>query len=83
LSQPLSQQLFLYCERGLLPGLWAEPINALTNAAYLVAAAVLWRRLGKVHIDARRRRVIGLLVGLIALVGIGSFAFHTLATRLA
>jgi len=32
----------LYCER-LGPGIWAEPINALTNLAFLVAAFAAWR----------------------------------------
>ena len=32
----------LYCER-LSPGIWAEPINALTNLAFLVAAFAAWR----------------------------------------
>ena len=32
-----------YCER-LGPGFWAEPLNALTNLAFLIAALVMWRR---------------------------------------
>ena len=38
--------LDLYCER-LGPGFWAEPLNAVSNAAFILAAAygfVLWRR---------------------------------------
>src|SRR6056297_2093812 len=34
-----------YCER-LDPGYWAEPINAVTNAAFLLVALIMWRRLG-------------------------------------
>lgn len=66
----------LYCER-LGPGLLAEPVNALTNAAFFVAAWLLWRL-------ARRSGgpgyEIGLLLGLIVAIGIGSTLFHTLAT---
>lgn len=66
----------IYCER-VLPGFWDEPLNAVSNAAFLVAAALAWR-------DARRRGVldarVGGLIGLIAAIGLGSFLFHTLAT---
>ena len=32
----------LYCER-TAPGLWEEPINALTNLSFFVAAWFAWR----------------------------------------
>jgi hypothetical protein len=66
----------LYCER-IDSSFWAEPVNALTNAAFLIAAAVAfaqWRR------TARDPFVLA-LIAVIALIGLGSFAFHTLATR--
>jgi hypothetical protein len=63
-----------YCER-LGPGYWAEPVNALTNAAFLVAAAVMWIRVG----PAPTGRVLCAILGAI---GIGSFLFHTHANRL-
>ena len=66
----------LYCER-LAPGLFGEPANVLSNAAFFVAAWLLAR-------DARRLRAwrphIALLVALIVLVGIGSTVFHMVAT---
>ncbi len=65
-----------YCER-IAPGFWAEPLNALTNVAFLAAAFAAWR------LAARRDaldRVVWLLLTLIAAIGIGSFLFHTLAT---
>lgn len=66
----------LYCER-LGPGLLAEPVNAITNAGFFVAAAYAWR-------DARalgRRDAATLtLIGLIAAIGMGSALFHTFAT---
>ncbi|WP_250031274.1 hypothetical protein [Paractinoplanes maris] len=58
-----------YCER-LAPGLLGEPLNALSNAAFLVAAALL---------IARRPRSL-LLPVLLAVVGLCSLAFHTFAT---
>ena len=66
-----SDPVDLYCER-LGPGFWAEPINASTNAAFLVAALIAWRRAGG---DAFGR-VLALLVGAI---GIGGFLLHTVA----
>lgn len=71
-----SSPVDLYCER-TDPSFWAEPVNALSNAAFLVAAAaafVQWRR------DARDPFVLA-LIATVGLVGVGSFAFHTIATR--
>jgi hypothetical protein len=67
----------LYCER-IGASLWAEPANALTNAAFLIAAAaalLLWRRAG-----GRDWPALALIV-VVAAVGLGSFTFHTVATR--
>lgn len=62
-----------YCER-LDPSLWAEPLNALTNASFFIAAWFVFKAGNSFH--AR------LLAGLIALVGLGSTLFHTFANRL-
>ena len=73
----LWRQIDIYCER-TDPGFWSEPANALTNAAFLVAAAVVWRRADAAQPPhARDGRVLAALIGLI---GAGSFLFHTLAT---
>lgn len=60
-----------YCER-LGPGYWAEPLNAVTNAAFLIAAFVMWRRTRGAGLG-----IAEVLVGLLACIGIGSFLFHT------
>lgn len=60
-----------YCER-VDPGFWAEPVNALTNAAFILAALVMWGRVGA---DRRGR----LLCALLFAIGVGSFLFHTFA----
>lgn len=62
-----------YCER-TGPEFWSEPVNALTNAAFLVAAFVMWRRTGG------RLPLANLMILLLALIGVGSFLFHTFAT---
>lgn len=64
-----------YCER-LGPAFWAEPLNAATNAAFLIAALVMAWRLRGAHLH-----LANILVGILAAIGIGSFLFHTFATR--
>jgi len=72
-----STPIDLYCER-TDASFWAEPANALTNVAFLIAAMaawVAWRREG-----GRDWPALALIV-VAAAVGCGSFAFHTVATR--
>lgn len=74
------QKIFAYCERGLDPSFWAEPFNAVSNVAFLAAAAIAggsWLRMG----PDRREPAVGWLIGLVAVIGIGSFLFHTFANR--
>jgi len=70
------QALDLYCER-VDASFWSEPFNALSNAAFLIAAAALARRARAAGDGAW---AIGALAVLIALIGLGSFVFHTVAT---
>ena len=65
-----------YCER-TGPDYWSEPINALTNLAFLVAAVVIWRRLQGPGLAMGRLMAGGLFV-----IGIGSWLFHTHANPL-
>ncbi|MCJ2057029.1 ceramidase domain-containing protein [Methylobacterium sp. J-048] len=69
------EPVMAYCER-TGPGVWAEPVNAASNLAFLLAAAASARRARAV--EPPDRACLG-LAGLIAVVGIGSFLFHTLA----
>ncbi|MFB9684671.1 hypothetical protein [Amycolatopsis plumensis] len=62
-----------YCER-VGPGLWGEPLNSLSNLAFLVAAVLVWRL-------ADGGRVGRLLAGLIGLIFVASTTFHLVATR--
>ena len=65
----------MYRERGLSAEFWAEPLNAITNAAFLIAALLAW------NLAARRRVTTSLTYGLLLLVGtigVGSFCFHTI-----
>lgn len=74
------EKVYSYCERGTDPAFWAEPANALTNGAFIIAAFVAWLRLrGKRPFD--RDLDYYVMIGLVGLIGIGSFLFHTLASR--
>jgi len=68
-----------YCER-TGDGWFAEPFNALSNLAFFVAGWAAWRLLGQ-YKDVQNARLLILTVALIPTVGIGSFTFHTVATR--
>lgn len=61
-----------YCER-TDPGYWAEPLNAATNLAFLVAAVVMWRRTAGLPLGR-------VLSGILFAIGVGSWMFHTHAT---
>lgn len=65
-----------YCERASA-AYWAEPVNAVTNAAFLVAAAAMAHRL-----RGQRLPLAWALVAILAAIGLGSFLFHTHANRL-
>ena len=65
-----------YCER-LGPGLAAEPFNALSNAAFFIAALWAARTAARKGVEP----VIWLLIALVFVIGLGSLAFHTFADQ--
>lgn len=73
----MAEPVSAYCER-TGPGFWAEPVNALTNAAFAAAAIYLawrlWRRRG-----TDPQWDLWLLVVLIGCIAVGSFLWHTVA----
>lgn len=66
-------QVDSYCER-LGPGLWAEPLNAVTNLAFVLVGLWMWR-------GARGLPSARVLSAIMVAIGIGSGLFHTYATR--
>jgi len=67
-----------YCERAG-DGLWAEPLNALSNIAFFIAAWMLYQAYKK---RAVKDTQVAILISLLTLVGIGSTLFHTFANKL-
>jgi len=67
-----------YCER-IGDGFWAEPLNAVTNAAFLIGAWLAWREARRLGRQADWAVIA--LVAILTAIGIGSFLFHTFATR--
>lgn len=66
-----------YCER-IDASFWSEPLNAVSNAAFLIGALVAWM------IAKRSDRLdpgVWILIANLAIIGVGSFLFHTFATK--
>lgn len=63
-----------YCERTDL-SYWSEPVNALTNIAFLLVAWVMYQRAAN-----RNLPIAVALSAILAAIGVGSFLFHTHAT---
>lgn len=74
------ERVFQYCERGHDPSFWAEPVNALTNLAFVVAAGAALHVLLR-QPNHRRSVAAYLFIALVFMIGAGSFLFHTFATR--
>jgi hypothetical protein len=66
----------LYCER-TDSSFWAEPVNALSNVSFLLAALLAFRAWRQRSADPG----VLLLILVTATIGVGSFTFHTVATR--
>jgi ceramidase len=73
-------KIYSYCERGGDPAFWAEPLNAVSNGAFIIAGLIAAAQLAR-QPAAHRAVFEWLLVLLVIVIGIGSFLFHTYATR--
>ena len=65
----------IYCER-VSQGLWAEPLNAVSNGAFFIAAFLAFLLARKENAWDWKS---GLLIALIFAMGVGSTLFHTFA----
>lgn len=69
----MRDQIIAYCERTDFT-YWSEPVNAVTNAAFLIAAACVWRQTSGIPL-ARAMAIV------LVTIGLGSFLWHTHAAR--
>ena len=67
----------IYCER-VAPGLLGEPLNAVTNLAFFVAA---WLVLRQARRNGRLDAPLAILIGLVFAIGVGSTLWHIFAQR--
>ncbi len=67
------EQIDAYCERTDF-SYWSEPLNAITNLAFIIAAIIMWRR--SAGLPAAR-----FLCVILFCIGVGSYLFHTHATQ--
>jgi hypothetical protein len=78
----LGEHVFLYCERGTNEALLAEPVNALSNGAFLLAAlAGFFVVLRQPEEDRNADQF--LLPVIVLFIGLGSVAFHLYANSAA
>lgn len=68
---------FTYCERGIDPAFWAEPLNAVTNAGFIVAAFVGMAMIANLPSHQRSLWHVFFVINFLA-IGVGSFLFHTM-----
>jgi hypothetical protein len=68
----------IYCER-ISPAFWSEPVNALSNISFVLAASVTIYTLR--HLGRKPTPMDTALITLCAAIGVGSFLFHTFANR--
>lgn len=77
----LTSYLNDYCERSGVAGLWAEPLNAVTNLFFILAAVaagcMLYKRAGGI---TRAQTNLWLLIVALFSIGIGSGLWHTIPT---
>ena len=71
---------FDYCER-LDAGFWAEPVNVISNIFFIVFAYLAYRYLRQSKLDAENQFSPILLILTLLAIGIGSFLWHTYASR--
>ena len=78
----LNESIDIYCER-VSSDIFAEPINFITNFAFIIVYILLYRRYKKRVFNSKVEQYYSLiLILLILFIGFGSLLFHLLGTVL-
>lgn len=78
----LNESIDIYCER-VSSDIFAEPINFITNLAFIIVCILLYRQYKKRVFHSKVIQYYSLiLIILILIIGIGSLLFHLLGTVL-
>ena len=78
----LNKSIDIYCER-VTSDIFAEPINFITNFAFIIVYILLYRRYKKRVFNSKVEQYYSLiLIFLILFIGFGSLLFHLLGTVL-
>ena len=78
----LNESIDIYCER-VSSDIFAEPINFITNFAFIIVYILLYRRYKKRVFNSKVEQYYSLiLIFLILFIGFGSLLFHLLGTVL-
>lgn len=67
----------IYCERLEDVGFWVEPINALSNLFFVLAAIMVYQLIRKSEVSPKLP--VYLLAIMLFIIGVGSFLWHTFA----
>lgn len=72
----------LYCERGHDLIFWAEPINFITNLAFIIAGILIIKKLVKNSQFSLKKLDIIFLSIVLILIGVGSAAYHSIPNKI-
>ena len=75
-----TEYIDIYCER-TGPEFWSEPVNAITNFAFILRALFIAKLIRGQLRQGNRDVVSWIFCALIFIIGVGSWLFHTHATR--
>lgn len=72
----IANYIDLYCER-LAPGFWGEPLNLISNLAFVISFMFLI----KLRIKHKINFIFYFFAFMVLIIGFGSFVFHSLANQ--
>ena len=75
-----TEYIDIYCER-TGPEFWSEPVNAITNFSFIISALFISILIRDQLRRGNRDVVSWIFCALIFIIGVGSWLFHTHATR--